>query len=128
MAVESSGPYASLHLVPDRQPRQHPTTQFFTGRMPFLPPNQQCQYTEDFRYALWLKSKHRRHHAYLNPVNVRMRRVVEWLLDLLPEQRRRRLAVIHLQPGLLSVSVLATNLSTKIALCNSVRVLRWPFP
>jgi len=26
-----------------RQPRQHPTTQFFTGRMPFLPPNQQRQ-------------------------------------------------------------------------------------
>ena len=26
-----------------RQPRQHPTTQFFTGRMPFLPPNQQHQ-------------------------------------------------------------------------------------
>jgi len=22
-----------------RQPRQHPTTQFFTGRMPFLTPN-----------------------------------------------------------------------------------------
>ena len=29
-----------------RQPRQHPTTQFFTGRMPFLAPNQQCQSTE----------------------------------------------------------------------------------
>jgi len=29
-----------------RQPCQHPTTQFFTGRMPFLPPNQQCQSTE----------------------------------------------------------------------------------
>jgi len=39
-------PYASLHLNPDRQPRQHPTTQFSTGRMPFLPPNQQCQSTE----------------------------------------------------------------------------------
>ena len=25
-----------------------PTTQFFTGRMPFLPPNQQCQCTEGF--------------------------------------------------------------------------------
>ena len=25
---------------------QHLTTQFFTGRMPFLPPNQQCQSTE----------------------------------------------------------------------------------
>ena len=29
-----------------RQPRQHPTTQLFTGRMPFVPPNQQCQSTE----------------------------------------------------------------------------------
>ena len=29
MAVASAGPYASLHLAPDRQPRQHPTTQFF---------------------------------------------------------------------------------------------------
>jgi len=29
-----------------RQPRQHPTMQFFTGRMPFLPPNQQRQSTE----------------------------------------------------------------------------------
>jgi len=29
-----------------RRPRQHPTTQFFTGRMPFLPPNQQRQSTE----------------------------------------------------------------------------------
>jgi len=29
-----------------RQPRQHSTTQFFTGRMPFLPLNQQRQSTE----------------------------------------------------------------------------------
>ena len=29
-----------------RLPRQHPTTQFFTGWMPFLPPNQQRQSTE----------------------------------------------------------------------------------
>ena len=46
MAVASAGPYASLHLAPDRQPCQHPTTQFFTGRMPFLTPNQQHQSTE----------------------------------------------------------------------------------
>jgi len=32
--------------TPCRQPRQHPTTQFFTGRMPFLTPNQQRQSTE----------------------------------------------------------------------------------
>jgi len=37
----------SLHLAPDRQQHQHPTTlMFFTGRMPFLPPNQQRQSTE----------------------------------------------------------------------------------
>jgi len=35
-----------LHLAADRQPCQHPTAQFFTGRMPFLPPNQQRQSTE----------------------------------------------------------------------------------
>ena len=44
-AAASTGPYASLHLTPDRQPRQHPTSQFFTGQMPLLPPNQQCQST-----------------------------------------------------------------------------------
>jgi len=32
-----------------RQPRQHPTTQFFTGRMPFLTPNQQRQSTEGIK-------------------------------------------------------------------------------
>jgi len=46
VAVASAGPYASLHLAPDRQPHQHPTTRVFTGRMPFLPPNQQRQSTE----------------------------------------------------------------------------------
>jgi len=30
--------------------RQHPTTQFFTGQMPFLPPNQQRQSTEGMFY------------------------------------------------------------------------------
>jgi len=45
VAVASAGPYANLHLIPYRLPRQHPTTQFFTGQMPFLPPNQQCQST-----------------------------------------------------------------------------------
>ena len=46
VSVASAGPYANLHLAWDRQPRQHPTTQFFTGRMPFLLPNHECQSTE----------------------------------------------------------------------------------
>ena len=36
----------SLHLAADRQPRHYLTTRFFTGRMPFLPSNQQCQRTK----------------------------------------------------------------------------------
>jgi len=43
VAVASAEPYASLHLAPDRQPHHS----VFTGRMPFLPPNQQRQSTED---------------------------------------------------------------------------------
>jgi len=49
VAVASAGPYASLHLAPDRKSRQQQTTQFFTGRMPFLPPNQQRQSTEGIK-------------------------------------------------------------------------------
>jgi len=60
--VASAGLYASLHLAPDRQPHQHPTTlMFFTGRMPFLPPNQQRQSTEDI-----LEHTHReRNHIFI---------------------------------------------------------------
>jgi len=56
VVVASAGPYASLHIVPYRQPRQHLTTQFFTGRMPFLPPNQQRQSTEG-RYLTTLSQQ-----------------------------------------------------------------------
>jgi len=45
VAAASAGPYASLHLAPDRQPHHHPTT-VFTGRMTFLLPSQQRQSTE----------------------------------------------------------------------------------
>jgi len=47
VAVASAGPSANrLHLQTDK-PRQYLTTQFFTGQMPFLLPNQQCHSTED---------------------------------------------------------------------------------
>jgi len=36
-------------LQTDNHASMHPTTQFFTGRMPFLPPNQQRQSTEGDR-------------------------------------------------------------------------------
>jgi len=49
LTLASAGPYASLHLAPDRQPNQHPTTLFFTDWMPFLPPKQQRQSTEGKR-------------------------------------------------------------------------------
>jgi len=46
VAVASAGPYASVHLAPDKYHSSTPPLSFFTGRMPFLPPNQQCQSTE----------------------------------------------------------------------------------
>jgi len=55
VAVASARPYASLHLAPDRQPRQYPTTQFFTGQMPFPTPNQQRQSTEGRNHPHSLK-------------------------------------------------------------------------
>jgi len=45
VAVASAGLYASLHLIPDNHPTSHHSV-FFTGWMPFLPPNQQRQSTE----------------------------------------------------------------------------------
>jgi len=45
VAVASAGPYASLHLIPDNHTNIPPLS-FFTGRMPFLPPNQQRQSTQ----------------------------------------------------------------------------------
>ena len=75
MAVVSAGPYASLHLAPDRQPCQYPTTLFFTGRMPFLPPNQQRQSTEGTCFILhpgvfWFGCK--MFHLTSKPENSRM--------------------------------------------------------
>ena len=46
--VSGSGIWAICKsaLCSRQKPCQHPTTQFFTGRMPFLSPNQQHQSTE----------------------------------------------------------------------------------
>jgi len=47
VAVASAGPYASL-VCTSLQTDNHASTpplSFFTGRVPFLPPNQQCQST-----------------------------------------------------------------------------------
>ena len=45
VAVASAGPYASPHPIPDNHANIPPLS-FFTGRMPFLTPNQQRQSTE----------------------------------------------------------------------------------
>jgi len=46
------------HLASERQPCQHPTAQFFTGRMPFLPPNQQRQSTEGLKHSMTCNKIH----------------------------------------------------------------------
>jgi len=57
VVVASAGPYASLYLAPDRKPHEQPTTLFFTGRMPFLPPNQQRQSIEGKSSIRYIKGK-----------------------------------------------------------------------
>ena len=53
VAMASVGPYAgNLHLAPDRQPYQHLITQFFTGRMLFLPNRPTA--LKHWRQSLWL--------------------------------------------------------------------------
>jgi len=47
-------------LLQTDEPRQYPTTQFFTDRMPFLPPNQQRQSTE----GTWKKKKAKNENGY----------------------------------------------------------------
>ena len=47
--VASAGPYAHMQVCTSLQTDNHASTpplRFFTGRMPFLSPNQQCQSTE----------------------------------------------------------------------------------
>ena len=46
VAVASAGLYAALHLEQTDNHASTPPLSFFTGRMPFLLPNQQCQSTE----------------------------------------------------------------------------------
>ena len=81
MAVASAGIYASLHLAPERKPCQHPITQFFTGRMPFLQPNQQRQSTEGAFYLLLLTSCIRQMITYAHTWHG-----VDVLLQLLQEE------------------------------------------
>jgi len=43
VAVASAGPYASLHLAPDRQPRQHHTTRFLKAGCPSCRPTKSVE-------------------------------------------------------------------------------------
>jgi len=49
VAVASAGPYASLHLAPDRYHTSSSPLSFLQAGLPFLPPNQQRQNTEGKR-------------------------------------------------------------------------------
>jgi len=46
VAVASAELYANLHLGQTDNHASNPPLSFFTGQMPFLPPNQQHQSTE----------------------------------------------------------------------------------
>jgi len=53
VAVASAGPYASLHLAPDRQPRQHPTTQFLQAGCPSCRPTNSVKALKAHRFIIF---------------------------------------------------------------------------
>jgi len=63
------------------QPRQHPTTQFFRGQVPFLPPNQQRQSTDGTKNQptnklkrYWAKTYtvgHKKHATFIFSITVK---------------------------------------------------------
>jgi len=61
VAVASGGPHASLHLAPDRQPHQHPTTLvFLQAGCPF------CRPTNSVKA---LKAKEKKQKEFANDLN-----------------------------------------------------------
>jgi len=60
VAVASAGPYASLQLDPDRQPRQHPTTQFLQAGC------SSCRPTNSIKALKELKKIETLHYPHLN--------------------------------------------------------------
>jgi len=57
VAVASAGPYANLHLSQADNHASTPPLSFFTGRMLFLPPNQQHQSNKGNGIAFSVKYK-----------------------------------------------------------------------
>jgi len=103
VAVASAEPYASLHLAPDRKPCQYPTTLFFTGRMPFLPPNQQRQSTEGTALKYKFKKKDNKYiNKYidkyeLKKVDIRLRSTAA------DHQASQAASAAHKAPGILTI-------------------------
>ena len=68
---------------------QHPTTQFFTGRMPFLPPNQQRQSTEGMEAWPFQKPKSKatkwqlQRHNTLCTIQFQTKQEIQLLIPLL---------------------------------------------
>ena len=60
MAVASAGPYASLHHAPDRQQRQHPTTQVFyrPDALPAAQPTASKHLHRNSEITLWDTDSH----------------------------------------------------------------------
>jgi len=60
VAVASAGPYASLHLAPYRQPRQHPTPQFLQAGCPSCVKAQKAFLFTALQYYLAIQQERRK--------------------------------------------------------------------
>jgi len=85
------------------KPRQHPTTQFSTGRMPFLPPNQQLQSTEG---KIQVRKQNR---------NRLVRAVVLWSVQLVVQQCQQPAEMMQMNSATLVPAVHVVLLSAAAA-------------
>jgi len=67
------------HSLQETRQLQHTTAQFFAGRMPFLPPNKQCQSTEGTTPIIFNKKS-------VLPLLVQAEQAVKWQIHHFPIQ------------------------------------------
>jgi len=128
-----AGPYASLHLAPDRQPRQHPTTEFLPAECPSCRPTNSVKalkVLDSEQLSLvdcsdwtniarlnddqWRWSLHRAQFGHVTPTFAQQRQLnsaARWLLQWLVQSMSECTAACHL-----GLSAPPHNISAQLSL------------
>ena len=87
--MASAGPYASMHLAPDRQPRQHPITQFLQAGCPSYRPTNSVKALK--AESCWYSTVNMSPHSSLSCDDRATTFGVLFNVDAMDRNRRRKL-------------------------------------